>query len=46
MINKKETEEQIQTAKDVSEYAEKYIRKWLKEHTEISDEEIERQIIK
>lgn len=45
MINKKETEEQIKTAKDVSKYAEKYIRKWLKEHTELSDEEISKQIM-
>ena len=45
MINKKETEEQIKTAKDVSKYAEKYIRKWLKEHTELSDEEINKQIM-
>lgn len=44
MINKKETEEQIQTAKDVSEYAEKYIRKWLKENTELSEEEINKKI--
>ena len=46
MINKTETEEQIQTAKDVSERAEIYIRKWIKEHTEISEEEIDKQIIK
>lgn len=44
MINKRETEEQIQTAKDVSEYAEKYIRKWLKENTKLSEEEINKQI--
>ena len=44
MINKKETEEQIQTAKDVSEYAEKYIRNWLKENTELSEEEINKKI--
>ena len=46
MINKKETEEQIETAKDVSEYAEKYIRKWLKENTKLSNEEIDKKIIK
>ena len=46
MINKKETEEQIETAKDVSKYAEEYIRKWLKEHTDLSDNEIDKQIIK
>ena len=46
MINEKETEEQIQTAKDVSKYAEEYIRKWLKSNTELSDEEINKQIIK
>lgn len=44
IINKQETEEQIQTAKDVSEYAEQYIRKWLKENTELSDEEIDNKI--
>ena len=46
MINKKETKEQIETAKDVSKYAEEYIRKWLKEHTDLSDNEIDKQIIK
>ena len=45
MINKKETEEQIQTAKDVSEYAEKYIRNWLKENFKLSDEDINKQIM-
>lgn len=44
MINKKETEEQIQTAKDVSEHAEVYIKKWLKENTELSEEEIDNKI--
>ena len=46
MINRQETEEQIQTAKDVSEYAEKYIREWLKENTSLSNEEIDKQINK
>lgn len=45
MINKKETEEQIQTAMDVSEYAEKYIRNWLKENFKLSDEDINKQIM-
>ena len=44
MINKKETEEQIKTARDVSEYAEKYIKKWIKENTEMSEDEINRKI--
>ena len=46
MINKKETEEQIKTAKDVSEYAERYLKKWLKENTTFSDKEIEDKINK
>ena len=44
MIDKSETLEQIQTAKDVSEYAEKYIRRWLKENTDFSDEEINKKL--
>ena len=40
IIDKSETLEQIQTAKDVSKYAEKYIRTWLKENTKLSEEEI------
>ena len=46
MMNKTETEEQIQTAKEVLEYAEKYVRNWIKENTNISEEEIDKQIIK
>ena len=44
MINKKETEEQIQTATDVSKFAEEYIRKWMKDNTTLSDEDINNQI--
>lgn len=46
MINKKETEEQIETAKDVSKHAEKYIRNWLQDNTDLSDGEIDKLIIK
>lgn len=45
MINKNETNEQIQTAKEVSEYAEKYIRQWLKEHMGLTDKDIDNKII-
>ena len=45
MINKTETEEQIQTAKEVSQYAEKYIKQWLKENTDMPEEEINKQIL-
>lgn len=33
MINKEETREQIETAKEVSSCAEKYIREWIKNNT-------------
>lgn len=44
MINKKETQEQIKTAREVSKYAEKYIRNWLKENSDLSEEEINKLI--
>ena len=40
MINKKETQEQIKTAREVSKYAEQYIRNWLKENSDLSEDEI------
>ena len=40
MINKKETQEQIKTAREVSKYAEKYIRNWLNENSDLSEDEI------
>ena len=46
MMNKKETKEQIKTAKDVSKYAEKYIRNWLQNNTDLSTKEIDNLIIK
>lgn len=39
MINKDETKEQIDTAKEVSKYAENYIRNWINNNESISDEE-------
>lgn len=42
MINKKETKEQIDTAKEVSKFTEEYIRNWVKDKSELSEEEIER----
>ena len=44
MINKKETQEQIKTAREVSKYAEKYIRNWLKENSDLSEDEINEMI--
>ena len=44
IVSKTATEKQIKTAKDVSKYAEDYIIKWLNEHTELSDKEIDEQL--
>ena len=41
MINKDETREQIETAKEVSKYAEEYIRNWINNNSSISSEEKE-----
>lgn len=42
MINKTETREQIKTAKEVSKYAEKYIRDCLKVNMNLSVDEIDK----
>ena len=44
MINKKETNEQIKTAKEVSKYAEKYIKDWIKNKANLSKEDAEKLI--
>lgn len=42
MINKKETKEQIDTAKEVSTVAEEYIRNWIRSKSGLAMEETER----
>ena len=42
MINKEETQEQIETAKEVSQYAKNYIINWIKNNHNISSNEVDR----
>ena len=42
MINKEETQEQIETAKEVSQYAKNYIINWIKNNNNISSNEVDR----
>ena len=42
MINKEETKEQIETAKQVSKYVEQYVMDWIKNNPNYSLEEIQK----
>ena len=44
MINKEETNEQIETAKEVSKYAENFIVNWINNNANLNEEEKKRLI--